>query len=164
MSITSMPIPLTVFILALMVLSGCASGPTSQEREAQREARRQAIAIAQDKLEAEVVNRQANGETMPERAVNPEFAVARCSSVQLTQDMAAIDTGIYSASFVCQNTLAGKKVVEWREWYCKGKEHERLCVLGRWNDGVPSYSGRLSANSNVSLPGGGVYRFTPASR
>jgi|GEM_PF-2762549 len=157
------PIPLTIFMLVLMTLSGCSSGPTLQERKAKREARQQAIAIAQDKLEAEVANRQANGEIMPERVVNPEFAVARCSSEQLTQDTAAIDTGFYSSSFVCENTQAGKKVVEWREWYCKGKERKHLCVLGRWDDGIPSYSGQLSANSNVGLPDGSVYRFTPAS-
>lgn len=163
MCITVRSIQLAIFMLVLMAFSGCSSGPTLQEREAQREARRQAIAIAQNKLEAEVVNRQADGETMPERVVNPEFPVARCSAVQLTQDTAAINTGIYLASFVCENTQAGKKVVEWREWYCKGKERERLCVLGRWDDGIPSYSGQLSANSNVGLPDGSVYRFTPAS-
>jgi len=163
MCITARSIQFTLFILVLEVLVGCSSGPTLQEREAQKEARRQARVIAQDSLEAEVVKRQADGQTMPKRVSNPEFPVAKCSSPQLTEETAALDTGIYLASFVCENTQAGKEVVAWRAWYCKGKDREHLCVFGRWDDGIPSYSGQLSSNSNVTLPGGGVSRFSPAS-
>ncbi|MBV1916217.1 MAG: hypothetical protein KUG72_12575 [Pseudomonadales bacterium] len=135
-------IVLTTF-LALVTSYASASDEGGKKSWKQKEAE------AQTQLDEEITRRTAAGEVMPERVTNPVYAVAKCDNPRPPQNAAVLEFGL-PKNYVCDNSDAGKKVIAWRAWYCKDKEREKLCVLGRWDDGLPSYSGQLNRKIVVS--------------
>lgn len=135
-----------LLIIALLALiTGCTTTSDGVKKQPWKEQ----TAEAKAQLDKEIARRIAAGETMPEQVQNPPYAVAECVTPVPPQTVAALELGLRK-NYVCDNSDAGKKVIAWRAWYCKDKEREQLCVLGRWDNGLPSWAGQLNRQETVS--------------
>lgn len=132
---------------SLLLLTACGAPPLSPEEKARLEAR-----IAEEKtmqarekqeFEAEVARRTAADPAAPERVPDHGYPAGTCVSPQgdTISEFALPtmgDVGI-GGGVVCDNTTAGRRVLAWREWFCRGFEtgpdRVRNCVLAWWQDG-----------------------------
>ena len=140
----------TVIIIATMafVVTCATSSMTPQER-AELNARLKASKIEEAKrvtqqkhiFEEDVRNKTEEDGTAPERVDDPGYPIVNCISPKPSPSYYAIKVppiGKWSViqGVICENTDAGKKVLEWREWYCGTIEKDianiRDCVVSWW--------------------------------
>ncbi len=138
-----------VFLVIAFITSGC--GPTKQEiaaREAARLAAEQELMKLRSQLREHAEERRNAGEQEPTRPMDPGYPVANCVQPKdLPEDTAFINfnPGLGGlVQFICGNTNAGKQIVAWRSWYCKGCQKKYSCIAGRWVKGEPTFRGVLS--------------------
>ena len=80
--------------------------------------------------------------------MDPGYPVAICvHPKELPEDTAFINFNpgfLGQVQYICGNKNAGKQIVAWRSWYCKGCRKESDCIAGKWVNGEPAFSEVLS--------------------
>ncbi len=94
-------------------------------------------------IEAEVARRMAADPAAPERVTDQGYPAGTCVSpaddTVSALSMPAMGSIGIRGGVLCDNTTAGRRVLAWREWFCRGFETEadrvRDCVVAWWQDG-----------------------------
>lgn len=123
-------------ILITILLTAC--GPTKEELRIRTDARakeQEILRTRQEALEHSAEERVKAGDKGPLKVNDPGFRVVTCYEPAPPDEAVSLKTPF--GSYVCGNTSAGSKVVEWRKWYCKGESDD--CVLSKWTDGQPTF-------------------------
>jgi hypothetical protein len=166
----------TAVILVLVVV-GC--GPTKielAEREAYYAARRAELTARQTSLKERADRIVATGGEHPSKPMrDPGYPIVNVISPKLPDDAIAVEGfGVPSSSneghyltwnaVICGNTKAGREILNWRRWYCKGED--QACIYSKWENGEPTFGYYLvdrpdeQGNVIIKLPGI-QYEFAP---
>jgi hypothetical protein len=139
-------------ILIATLLSSC--GPSNEElrlREQARAKQQVVLRTRQEVLKHNAEERVRAGDKGPPKIYDdPGHRVATCYVPKPPDVAVSFETPF--GKYVCGNSSAGKAVVEWRKWYCKGESDN--CVLSEWRNGQPTFGplqdkfdmGKLSAD------------------
>jgi len=161
-----------VFLLLLIVLTvfvGC--GPTKKQL-AERQRLEEERVVRQMKLKeqaaARVARRIAAGEVQPNKPNDPGYEICCCLQPKPGDDVVSMHIPRMSHSgannIICGNTKAGKEILKWRKWYCKGQPAS--CIYAEWKEGQPTFGETLQYPTLIKLPldggGIGIIEYTPA--
>lgn len=172
---------ISVAVALTVILSACGQTKTKEqiarsesmdtwwkERAQEKErARQQQVAALRITLRDRSMERIASGNQAPTRVNEPGYPIADCVKPRLPDDRFTINTAIgigdsldeWGTNLICGNTLIGKKIVEWRQWYCQGSfDLFQACVLAKWEDSQPTFGPTVSAERKALLSVQGLGR------